>query len=865
MAPGGAASAPPGASAAAPRPGTPPAPPPFAEVVRDATRQDGFVPVWRKDDRVWLELAPEQFGRPFMLAANVSQSVGERGLYASQMGPSWMAEFRRHGNQVQLAALQTAFRADGDPALQRTVRESFSDSLLAATSVASAPHPERKSVLVDASFLLADIIAYGTALERAYRVQFGLDRANSRFESVHVTPGLTTLGARMHYAIPRIPVPPPAPPGGGGPPPPSTPSTTPDPRSVLVGIVYTLRALPAQAMAGRRADPRVGHFVETYTDLSTDTRPDPRVHLVKRWRLEKKDPQAALSEPVQPIVFWLDRNIPARYRPAVEAGVLEWNRAFERIGFRDALVVRQQPDDAASETVGGEGASIRWFFGRDAGFARGPSHHDPRSGEILDAMIAMSDVFGRGARRVISEQVLYSRPEARPLAAFDGLWPQGAGAACEMGDGLLLELEFARELLAARGELDPAGPEADALAEEVVKSIVMHEVGHVLGLRHNFRASTAIDARAMRDVGYVRANGLGGSVMDYLPYNLPLRGEPGSVPTKTVLGPYDLWAIEYAYRPLAGGDEATALDAIASRGRGDPRLVYADDADAGLGGEGFDPRVNRFDLGDDPLAWVERQFMLTRELWERLQERGALPGDDANRLRRGIGVGFQRLGSAPAIAAKYVGGMYVERTLPDAAGDPVYRPVPPTEQRRALALVMRELFDSRSFAFRPELLAQAGPDFVDFGRSPPVSVPQAVLGLQTQALDRLLAGATLQRLLDQPAFLPPEQRSVALGVDELLRALQSSIWSELRRGGEIDPLRRNLQREHLRRLHAALTRGGASMPADVASLVRWNAVRLERELRVAAGRPGLRLETRAHLEDSLSLLRGALDATTLRQ
>ena len=175
-----ASATPPAASASAAARPDPSAPKPFAEVIKGARVDDGFIPVWRKDDKVWLEIAPDRLGKPFHLAANVANSLGERGLYASSMGRDWMAELRLiGGTTVQLLALNTGFRAERDPAMQRTVQQSFSDSLLGAGKVVSAPHPQRKSVLVDASFLLSDLLGLSTRIESAFRMPYGLDKGNS--------------------------------------------------------------------------------------------------------------------------------------------------------------------------------------------------------------------------------------------------------------------------------------------------------------------------------------------------------------------------------------------------------------------------------------------------------------------------------------------------------------------------------------------------------------------------------------------------------------------------------------------------------------------------------------------------------------
>jgi hypothetical protein len=411
-----AASAPTAGALTAARP-DPTAPRPFDEVIKGATQQAGFVPVWRKDEKVWLEIAADRFDHPFNLSVNVSNSVGERGLYGSLMGPNWMAQFRKIGStQVQLIALNTAYVASS-AAMKATLEQSFSHSLLGSAVIASAPHPTRKSVLIDASFLLSDIAGYSTDIEQAFRMPYSLDRGNSYFEKSRVTDDLTTLNTRIHFATARIPAPPLVP---GPLPLPPPPSTTPDPRSFFVGFVYSFSKLPEVTMAPRKTDPRLGHFFDLVTDLTSDLKSNPRLHYVNRWRLEKKDPAAAMSEPKEPIVYWLDKNIPPQYRASVTAGILEWNKAFEKIGFKNAVVAKQQPDDADWDNLDAKHASVRWFTGADAGFARGPHHSDPRTGEILDADIAMSDSFARTSRRFIVEDVAAS-PQHQAMS-----WRAGA-------------------------------------------------------------------------------------------------------------------------------------------------------------------------------------------------------------------------------------------------------------------------------------------------------------------------------------------------------------------------------------------------------------------------------------------------------
>ncbi len=849
----------PGAAAARPDPA---APRPFAEVSKDAQRQDGFVPVWRKDEKVWLEIAPEQLNKPMLFTVNVAQSVGERGLYAGAMAREWLVEFRRVGNQIQVLARQQGFRALRDPVAARAVAEGFSDSLIGAGPVASAAHPERKSVLVDAGFLLADIAGSSTQLEAAFRMPFAVDRANSSFEKLRTDKGLTTLTAKVHYAVPRIAAPPLLAPGAPPPPPPvAPPRTTPDARSLFISYVYNFRALPEQPMVTRAADPRVGFFTESYVDLSDDLSPVNRRDNITRWRLDKKDPAAALSEPVQPITFWMDRNIPQRYRKSVEAGILEWNKAFERIGFKNAVVAQQQPDDADFDLLDASRASVRWFQGADVGFAQGPSNADPRTGEILDADIRMADVFGRNARRVVAEDLYGSDAQPAWRQGLDALWglQRNAGRdACTFAMDGARELDFAMDLLDARGDLDAASPEAEKLAQDYVKDVIVHEVGHALGMRHNFIASTTVTQAQLRNASQA-ARAISGSVMDYNPFNLSLQGEPRSEPNMNGLGAYDYWAIEYAYKPLTPGQEAAELKAILEKSRSDPGLAFADDGDAQMA---MDPRINLFDLGDDPLAFAQRRVQLSKELWQRIQERGVRPGDDALRLRRSLLSGLTQMSRMPPNVAKYVGGYYVERDI-QGTGKAGFKPVETAVQRRALDFLNREIFATDSFRFKPEFLASLTPDFVEWQRSV-VSIPQSVQALQTQVLDSLLAPAVARRLLEQPLYLPEAQRREALSLNEVYSTVQGAVWSELKSGREIDPMRRTLQREHLKRLQAILTRPNPALPADAVSLARLQAQELQNQLRTASTRPGLTVENRAHLQDALALVTEALRATLQR-
>ncbi len=859
--PAGTAPAHPPTAAAGSAP-TPAAPKPFKDVVKEAKEIPGFFTLYEKDEKTWLAIAQDQFDKPFSFAYNIPKSIGERGLYGSQMGKGHQVIFRRIGNQIQLVAKNMRFFAQAGTPQAQFVAESFSDSLLASAVAASKPDPDSKAVLVEVnSLLFADIPGYLTRLETAFRMPFALDAKNTSISRVDNNRDMTGVQVQVHFNVPKLAAPPLTPPTPPTPPPPPPPQTTPDSRSLFVSFYYSFARLPETPMLPRLADERVGHFVTTRADYTEDITPKTKVHYVNRWRLEKKEPAAALSEPKEPITYWIDRNVPVKYRKAVSEGILEWNKAFEKSGFRNAIVARQQTDNDNFDTMDARHASVRWFAGADVGFAIGPSRVDHRSGEILDADIGMSDVFARGARLMVAEDL--GKPLVFDAGAAGIADPrqQSLFLSCNHAAEAASEMHFAMDLLEARGlAMDSA--EAEKLAQEYVKETIMHEVGHTLGLRHNFRSSMVYTLKQMEDPAFTKVHGMTSSVMDYIPFNLAAKGEVQGEYMMSTLGPYDYLAIEYAYRSFDPKEEKAELARIAARTSTDPLLVYGTDEDAGYGSiaMGIDPEVNRFDLGSDPIAYYKKRMKLTQELWDRLEFLKLAPGESYERLTRSFAAGFRQLARVAPMVAKYVGGV---KHVRDRAGTarPLYEPTPAAKQREALALVTDGLFRADSFKLRPELVSRLSIDHFERTPNPDVSIANSVLNLQKAVLDVLLADSVAQRLLDSPDKVADP--ASLLKLSELYDTLQGAIWSELRTGAEITSRRRNLQREHLKRLATMLVKPAAATPADGRSLQRANALQLGRQIQTALARQKSK-EAKAHLSESLATLNEAIKAPLQR-
>jgi hypothetical protein len=404
--------------------------------------------------------------------------------------------------------------------------------------------------------------------------------------------------------------------------------------------------------------------------------------------------------------------------------------------------------------------------------------------------------------------------------------------------------------------------------ESFVKDVVMHEVGHTLGLTHNFRASTIYSNAQLADPEFTRANGIAGSVMEYNPFNIALAGQRQGAYNMQTLGPYDYWAIEYAYREIPPEREKEELERIASRSNERELAFMMDDT---IFASGLDPDVNMFDLGNDPLAYAKNRLALVRELWTRT-ERMPLKADEQYAiLRRNLSRGLAEASTSVQHAAKFVGGVTILRDRAGSGRTPL-NPVTMTKQRAALTMLATEVFSADSFRFPPDLLRRASISDFDIANSveigspvptPDVAIDQQVLALQRIALNQLMTDTVAQRLLNNESKTTNPKEALRLG--ELYETLHRAIWSELKTGRDITLFRRNLQREHATRLATALLRPSATMPTDARAQLRADAKLLRTELALAQGRASYSPEARAHLAEALAMLDEALKAPIVRQ
>jgi hypothetical protein len=422
----------------------------------------------------------------------------------------------------------------------------------------------------------------------------------------------------------------------------------------------------------------------------------------------------------------------------------------------------------------------------------------------------------------------------------------------------MTEMPFAMDLLEARGEIDPLSPEGEEFVKECLRELITHEVGHTLGLRHNFKASAAYTEAQLQDPEFTKKNGLSNSVMDYVPVNLPLEGQKRGQLMSGALGPWDYWVIEYGYSQFDTSKEASELAKIAGRSD-EPLLVYGTDEDSAFG---LDPSVNTYDLGSDTLAFAAKRIQLSAELIKRLQNRTFKPGEPYHILRRQTNRALNQVAQSVLFSSKYIGGISYNR---DHAGTSRTNMVPISadKQREALKLLEKQIFSMDSFKFTPEFLSRMTSDRTDYSDiSWPTSNPsQTMLNIQRMAITRMMNTSVAQNILEAAEKQPNAKQVFKLS--ELYDTLQSAIWAELRGAKEPTMVRRSLQREHLRSQINVLLRATTSMPDDARNLTRENMRQLKSQLQSALARSASR-ETRAHYNECIALIDDSFKASLQR-
>ncbi len=614
-----------------------------------------------------------------------------------------------------------------------------------------------------------------------------------------------------------------------------------DPRYVRVRMQHSFIEMPKNDFKPRFDDQRIGYFTQQVTD-QTSISATPYRDMINRWNLVKKDPNAALSEPVEPIVWWVENTTPVEYRQAIVDAGNKWNEAFEKAGFKNAVVMKIMPDDATWDPADIRYNVIRWVSSANPPYgAIGPSFVNPRTGQIIGSDITVE--WYSGSATPLNDE-LYSAPSIEQMK-FPGMELEHHKY-CTLAGELKAGFTAGATVAEAAGGTEE---EIKEMHKQYLTYLIMHEMGHTMGLNHNMKSSQMWSPAEVHNKELTRQYGLTGSVMDYPAINVALdRSKQGDYYT-TKAGPYDLWAIEYGYTPYKSWDEEQAgLNKILSRST-DPKLAFGNDNDdMRTPGKAMDPRVNIGDMSSDAIAYAEERFKLVNATMPKILAKYSKPGKSYQELRTRFNTLNGQRTSMTSAVSRYVGGVYVDRSTPDqkSASKP-YTPVPAATQKKAIETLSKYVFAPDAFAADAALYPYLQMQRRGFNQpftGEDLKLTSNYLSAQVNgALTHLLHPNTLQRLTNSRLY------GNTYGVADMLNDLNKGIF-DADMAGNVNVHRQYLQTAYVKGL-ATVANGTAA--DDVAKgAARYALKKLKSKLAAAAATANE--ETKAHRSNLIYLI-----------
>lgn len=814
----------------------------IASKVKSAVKFDGLMTVYQDttDGKTYLLLKKEQLGKEFIYWSYSENGLARVGLNRGSFRNNAMFKVSRYYDRIDFEMLNLNFHFDSANALSRSAEANVSPALLLSEKIV-AEDTEKGQILIEAGNLFMD-----EKFDRVKPPQFpgagplqfslgNLNKAKSKYVHIKAYPANTDVVVDLVYDNPNAL-------NGGG-------KDVTDPRAVTVRLQHSIIAVPENDYQPRRDDPRVGYFGRQVDDM-TSPEAAPYRDVINRWHLVKKDPAAALSEPVEPITWWVENTTPVEFRDAILAAGARWNEAFEKAGFKNAVVMKVQPDTADWDAGDIRYNVLRWTSSPYPPFGGyGPSFTNPRTGQILGADIMLEYVFVSNRLR---QADLYNN---NGLQQHDAHELAGSEHQCALAGHLQHNFHLGMQMLEATGA---SAERKKEYLNESLYYLVLHEMGHTLGLNHNMKASQLHAPKDLHNKQLTEAVGLVGSVMDYPAVNLSLDpAKQGNYFTKKP-GPYDMWVIEYGYSPALSdaADEEARLQKILNRST-EPALTFGNDADdMRAPGKAIDPRVNVNDMSSDAIAYSEERFQLVNQLTRDLKKRYTKDGQSYQELTNAYMILGGEMINAAATVTRYVGGVYTDRGFAGQAGaTKPFTPVSKADQKRAMNALSKHVLAPNAFTADAELLShlqvqRRGFNFFSGTEDP--KVHNRAMAAYRTVLDHVLHPVTQQRIVDSRLY------GNEYGLAEMMSDLSNGIF-QADMAGNVNSYRQMLQLEYVNRLvfMAGLDKDQKDNPFNYVSqsVALSNLTKLNTQLKAAAGGDA---ETKAHREHLRFLIDKAL-------
>lgn len=790
-------------------------PKPYKEVITAKAKTDnGLFKVHTIEDRYFFEIPDSLLDRDILVVNRISKSAaGNRaqmmGYGGDQIGDNVISFQKGPANKLFLKSISYAERSQDTTAhgLYKSVMNSNLQPLVASFDIKALAKDSvsgSNGVVIDVTEYMNgdnDIFFFDPSVKKALNLT-GMMPDRSYVKEIKAFPMNIEIRTLKTYMKSAAPMP-------GGPAPSASPAT--------YELNSSMVLLPENQMKARYFDPRVGYFATGYVDFDSNPQGVKNLSLITRWRLEPKEEdiekynRGELVEPKKQIVYYIDPATPKKWVPYLMQGVNDWQIAFEKAGFKNAIVAKEAPSDP-SWSIEDARHNVIVYKPSDIPNASGPHVHDPRTGEILETHVNWYHNVMLLLRNWYLIQAAAVDPQARKMK-FD-----------------------------------------DKLMGELIRFVSSHEIGHTLGLRHNFGSSATVPVENLRNKQWVEKNGHTPSIMDYARFNYVAQPED-NISSKGIfprIGDYDLWAIEWGYKwkpEFKGPQEelSSSNKEIISRITANNRLVFGTEMDPN------DPRNQNEDLGDNAMLASAYGIKNLKRILPNLLTWSKEPNEGYQNARMFYSELINQYGRYMGHVTKNVAGIYTSPKTVEEAGA-VYVAVPFAKQKEAMTFLNTQLFNSPTWLINKELIERTGYNAVDVFQ-----------GVQKTTLNRLLSANTISKLINAEVM----NGAKAYTADHLFADLKTGVWSELYSHKPIDVYRRNLQKayvDYLSKLMVApATSGQGGFPgraldptaSDVSSISRANMTALAKDIRAAI--PTATGLSKYHLQDLLVRVNNVLN------
>lgn len=762
----------------------------ISEVTKRSKKIEGLFDLYQDtiNGSMKMVIREDQVGKEYIYFSQIADGVLDAGSYRGSYRGSKVFKIEKYFNRIEFVVQNTSSYFNPKSALSKSSSANMSEGVLASLKIEGINKKEDLFLINADNLFLKETFSqikpprYPKQSPNAFTLG-SLNKEKTKVNSIRNYPKNTDLAIEYVYSKDNVL-------NGGS-------RAVSDGRNVSIKVFHSLIEMPENDYKILVDDPRVGYFTTKVTDM-TSTSSTPYRDLVHRWNLKKKDTTAAISEPVNPIVWWMENSTPKEWRPIIKEAVLQWNVAFEKAGFKNAVEVKMQPDSANWDAGDIRYNVLRWTSSPKAPFGGyGPSFVNPRTGEILGADIMLEYVHF--TNRVLYEKVFDLKMNEQEFNASIS-HKDINNASCSMGHFSHENTQFGNAVLITENASDL---KLKRLKRESMMALIMHEVGHTLGLNHNMKASQLFSPEQLADSNFIKGKCLTGSVMDYAAINLTRdRSKQGQFEDVAV-GPYDIWAIQFAYTSFKSEKQKNDLLNRST----EPELIFGNDADDMRSpGKAIDPRVMVGDLSNDQITYSNNIFELVDEMLKEVKTKFSIEGESYQELRRVYYVLNRQRSNAAGVVSRFIGGVYVDRAMVGQKGQSMpYTPVSYLDQKRAMETLSKHVFSPDAFNSPNDLynyLAMQRRGF-DFFRGPEdPKIHSQVLSYQTNILKHILHPNTLQRIVDSELY------GNNYGLSLMMTDLNNAIFKKDAQTS-VNSFRQNLQVAYTKKLISMVTGNSA--------------------------------------------------------